>query len=316
MTQYGNALVRRVPALGVGRLRRRVRQPPRLDRIDRGRGCRSIRSPIAEEAPGTGWGGIDYEDLMAVVDAALERVPVHRPRPARRARRLLRRLHGELDGRPHRPLRRRLLGAGGATTCTPSRPAPTPPASSASRSASATSTRPRSTCVSRRSPTCGTSHTPVLILHSEQDLRCPIEQADQLFVALRMLGREVEYHRFPGESHELSRSGSPKHRVQRAEIILDFFDRHLQAAAGERRAPSARLRRRCRFPQRRLRRLRRTPCAAPPGGRDDRAGRRPDRAAVRARGDHEPQPIASLPSRTSPAERGPAGAPLWALDSF
>ena len=76
-------------------------------------------------------------------------------------------------------------------------------------------------------------HTPVLILHSEQDLRCPVEQADQLFVALRMLDREVEYHRFPGESHELSRAGSPKHRVQRAEIIIDWFDRHLQAAAGE-----------------------------------------------------------------------------------
>jgi dipeptidyl aminopeptidase/acylaminoacyl peptidase len=73
--------------------------------------------------------------------------------------------------------------------------------------------------------------TPVLILHSEEDLRCPIEQADQLFVALRMLDREVEYHRFPGESHELSRSGSPKHRVQRIEIILEFFRRHLSPGA-------------------------------------------------------------------------------------
>src|SRR4029077_2491402 len=70
-------------------------------------------------------------------------------------------------------------------------------------------------------------HTPLLILHSENDLRCNIEQADQLFVALRMLGREVEYHRFTAEGHELSRSGSPKHRTQRAELILDFFRRHL-----------------------------------------------------------------------------------------
>jgi dipeptidyl aminopeptidase/acylaminoacyl peptidase len=33
--------------------------------------------------------------------------------------------------------------------------------------------------------------------------------------------------RFPGEGHELSRSGAPVHRVQRAEIILEFFRRHL-----------------------------------------------------------------------------------------
>lgn len=68
---------------------------------------------------------------------------------------------------------------------------------------------------------------PVLLLHSDDDLRCPPEQADQLFVALRMLGREVEYWRFPEEGHELSRTGSPRHRVQRAEIVLDWFGRHL-----------------------------------------------------------------------------------------
>ena len=60
--------------------------------------------------------------------------------------------------------------------------------------------------------------TPVLILHSEQDLRCPISQAEELFVALRLLGREPVMVRFPGESHELSRSGSPRHRVMRAEL--------------------------------------------------------------------------------------------------
>jgi len=69
--------------------------------------------------------------------------------------------------------------------------------------------------------------TPVLVVHSENDLRCHVEQADRLFVALRMLGRAVEYWRFPEEGHELSRSGSPRHRVQRAEIILDWFGRHL-----------------------------------------------------------------------------------------
>lgn len=70
--------------------------------------------------------------------------------------------------------------------------------------------------------------TPLLILHSENDLRCPVGHAEDLFAILRLLKREVELVRFPGESHELSRSGSPMHRVQRFEIILDWFDRHLR----------------------------------------------------------------------------------------
>jgi dipeptidyl aminopeptidase/acylaminoacyl peptidase len=64
---------------------------------------------------------------------------------------------------------------------------------------------------------------PMLLIHSENDLRCPIAQAEELFVALRLLGKPVDFYRFPGECHELSRSGSPVHRVQRAEIILDWF---------------------------------------------------------------------------------------------
>ncbi|MGH3356904.1 MAG: S9 family peptidase [Nocardioidaceae bacterium] len=71
-------------------------------------------------------------------------------------------------------------------------------------------------------------NTPLLVMHSENDLRCPIEQADQLFVAMRLLRKEVELVRFPAESHEMSRSGSPAHRRQRAEIILDFFGAHLK----------------------------------------------------------------------------------------
>jgi dipeptidyl aminopeptidase/acylaminoacyl peptidase len=64
---------------------------------------------------------------------------------------------------------------------------------------------------------------PLLIIHSERDLRCPISQAEELFVAMRLLGKDVTFYRFPGESHELSRSGSPVHRRMRAEIILDWF---------------------------------------------------------------------------------------------
>jgi dipeptidyl aminopeptidase/acylaminoacyl peptidase len=64
---------------------------------------------------------------------------------------------------------------------------------------------------------------PLLILHSENDLRCPISQAEELFMALRLLGKDVTFYRFPGEGHELSRAGSPLHRRMRGEIILDFF---------------------------------------------------------------------------------------------
>jgi dipeptidyl aminopeptidase/acylaminoacyl peptidase len=72
-------------------------------------------------------------------------------------------------------------------------------------------------------------HTPLLILHSEDDLRCPVEQAEHLFVTLRLLKRPVELVRFPAESHELTRSGSPVHRVQRFELVVEWFDRYLKA---------------------------------------------------------------------------------------
>ncbi|MDI3340402.1 MAG: S9 family peptidase [Sphaerobacter sp.] len=69
--------------------------------------------------------------------------------------------------------------------------------------------------------------TPLLILHSEEDYRCPIAQAEQLFISLKKLGREVEFVRFPGENHNLSRSGKPKHRVERLQFILGWFERYL-----------------------------------------------------------------------------------------
>lgn len=70
--------------------------------------------------------------------------------------------------------------------------------------------------------------TPTLIIHSEEDYRCPIEQGEQLLLALWMNGVDAEMLRFPGEGHELSRSGKPKHRVERFEAILDWHDRYLR----------------------------------------------------------------------------------------
>lgn len=69
--------------------------------------------------------------------------------------------------------------------------------------------------------------TPLLLLHAEEDWRCPIEQAEQLFVALKMLGREVELVRYPGENHELSRNGRPYHRVDRLWRIARWFGQRL-----------------------------------------------------------------------------------------
>ena len=70
--------------------------------------------------------------------------------------------------------------------------------------------------------------TPLLIIHSENDLRCPMGQGEDLFTRLRAMKREVEFVRFPAEGHELSRSGSPFHRVKRFEVILDWLGRYLQ----------------------------------------------------------------------------------------
>ena len=69
--------------------------------------------------------------------------------------------------------------------------------------------------------------TPLLIIHSEDDLRCPISEAEQLFVALKKLGRDVTFVRFPDENHELTRSGKPRHRLERFRILLDWFGKHL-----------------------------------------------------------------------------------------
>lgn len=69
--------------------------------------------------------------------------------------------------------------------------------------------------------------TPTLVLQSEQDHRCPIEQAEQFFTILLRNGVDTEFIRFPGEGHELSRSGKPRHRRERFEAILEWHDRHL-----------------------------------------------------------------------------------------
>jgi dipeptidyl aminopeptidase/acylaminoacyl peptidase len=69
--------------------------------------------------------------------------------------------------------------------------------------------------------------TPLLILHAEEDFRCPMEQAEQFYIALKRIGKaDTKLIRFPGESHELSRSGRPDRRLARLEAILEWFGTH------------------------------------------------------------------------------------------
>ena len=70
--------------------------------------------------------------------------------------------------------------------------------------------------------------TPTLLIHSENDLRCPMPGAEEFFVALKEVGVDAELVRFPGENHEFSRSGKPKHREERLGHILRWFDRYLK----------------------------------------------------------------------------------------
>jgi dipeptidyl aminopeptidase/acylaminoacyl peptidase len=185
---------------------------------------RAIRGSI--DGAGPGWGVADYEDLMGVVDTALERFDF-------------------LD-----PQRMGVLGGsyGGFMTSWI--------VSHTHRFRAALSERAVNHLVSafgssdvfwiferqfggpmydhvdgwlRMSPASYAREieTPLLVVHSENDLRCSIEQAEHLFTVLRLLGKEVELLRFPAESHELSRSGSPLHRVQRFEAILEWFGRYL-----------------------------------------------------------------------------------------
>ncbi|MDD3806895.1 MAG: S9 family peptidase [Candidatus Marinimicrobia bacterium] len=70
-------------------------------------------------------------------------------------------------------------------------------------------------------------NTPLCIIHSENDLRCPVEQAEQLFVRLKYDNKPVKYVLFPEESHGLSRSGRPDRRVERLKVMLSYFNEEM-----------------------------------------------------------------------------------------
>ena len=76
--------------------------------------------------------------------------------------------------------------------------------------------------------------TPLLLTCGEMDLRCAISQSEEMFGAMRLLGKTVELVRFPEESHDLSRSGRPDRRVERLRRIGGWFEQFLGTAAADR----------------------------------------------------------------------------------
>jgi dipeptidyl aminopeptidase/acylaminoacyl peptidase len=70
--------------------------------------------------------------------------------------------------------------------------------------------------------------TPLMVVHSMEDYRCPMVEGLEFFTALKKLGKEAELVLFPGENHDLSRVGKPKHRVSRLSHYIRWFDGHLK----------------------------------------------------------------------------------------
>jgi dipeptidyl aminopeptidase/acylaminoacyl peptidase len=79
--------------------------------------------------------------------------------------------------------------------------------------------------------------TPTLIDHQEEDHRCPIEQGEQLFAALKARDIPAEFLRYPGEPHGMSRGGRPDRKVDRMERIIAWLDRWLKKRGGGSRKP-------------------------------------------------------------------------------
>jgi len=73
----------------------------------------------------------------------------------------------------------------------------------------------------------GNVKTPTLIIHSIEDYRCWVDQAIQFFTALKYRGVDTKLVLFPKENHDLSRSGKPKHRVERLKHIISWFEKYL-----------------------------------------------------------------------------------------
>jgi dipeptidyl aminopeptidase/acylaminoacyl peptidase len=74
-------------------------------------------------------------------------------------------------------------------------------------------------------------NTPTMFVHSDQDYRCWMAEALQMFTALRLRGVDTRLCLFRGENHELSRSGKPSQRLRRLQEIRRWFDEYLAETA-------------------------------------------------------------------------------------
>jgi dipeptidyl aminopeptidase/acylaminoacyl peptidase len=69
--------------------------------------------------------------------------------------------------------------------------------------------------------------TPFLIKHGENDLRTGVIQSEMMYKSLKIMGKEVEYVRMPGATHELSRTGNVRQKIDRMLRIYEFFERYI-----------------------------------------------------------------------------------------
>ena len=190
-------------------------------------GGQAIIGPHHHTAPGTGWGSVDVDDVLAIIDTALDRYDFcDRDRVGM--------LGGSYGGfmatwlAAHHGDRFRAFCSERAVNNLTSEEWSSD-ISTFFQAEHGVSHLEMPEEYERLSPVRAVHNidAPMLIIHSEEDWRCPIGQAEEVWVALKLLDKEVDFYRFPGENHELSRSGSPIHRVQRAEIILDWFTEKL-----------------------------------------------------------------------------------------
>ena len=175
------------------------------------------------------WGVADAARLPRADRRARRRGP-RRPGPARGHRLQLRRVHDLLADRP-RPTgsRPRSPAASSATWSACTAPATTARSWAATSSAARRGDRRRAaTPRCRRSPTSTRSRTPTLVLHGEDDLTCPVGQAQQWHTALRDRGVPTELVLYPGASHVFILLGKPSQRMDYNRRVVDWVEQYAE----------------------------------------------------------------------------------------